>query len=71
MVDASKISTENIASLISSMKKFRGKYESYIHIRNGKSETVVYLGDEFRLDINDKMKKEADAILGQGATIYN
>ena len=71
MVDASKISTENIASLISSMKKFRGRYESYMHIRNGKSETIVYLGDGFRLDINDKMKKEADAILGQGATIYN
>jgi DNA polymerase-3 subunit alpha len=71
MVDASKVSTENISSLISSIKKFHGKCEGYVHILNGKSETVVYLGDEFRLEINDKLKREADNILGEGATIYS
>lgn len=71
MVDASKISTEKISSFISSMKKYNGKYDSYMHILNGKSETIVYLGDDFRLDINDKLKKEADSILGEGATIYS
>jgi DNA polymerase-3 subunit alpha len=71
MVDAKKVSTESISSFISSMKKFQGKYEGYMHILNGKSETIVYLGDEFRLDINDKLKKEADNILGEGATIYS
>ena len=71
MVDANKVSTESLSSFISSMKKFQGKYEGYMHIQNGKSETVVYLGDDFRLDINDKLKKEADGILGEGATIYS
>lgn len=71
MVDASKISAENLSLLISSIKKFQGKYESYMHILNGKSETIVYLGDDFRLDINDKLKKEADSILGEGATVYS
>jgi DNA polymerase-3 subunit alpha len=71
MVDVDKVSTENISSLISSIKKFHGKCEGYVHILNGKSETVVYLGDEFRLDINDKLKKEVDNILGEGATIYS
>ena len=71
MVDTNKVSTENISSLISSIKKFHGKYEGYVHILNGKSETIIYLGDEFRLDINDKLKKEADNILGEGATIYS
>ncbi|MFZ3056445.1 MAG: DNA polymerase III subunit alpha [Smithella sp.] len=71
MVDASKVSTESLSSFISSMKKFQGKYEGYMHIMNGKSETIVYLGDDFRLDINDKLKKEADSILGEGATIYS
>ena len=71
MVDASRISTENLASLISSMKKYQGKYDSYMHILNGKSETIIYLGDDFRLDINDKLKKEADSILGEGSTIYS
>ena len=70
MVDVNKVSVEKISSLISSMKKYHGKYESYMHILDGKSETIVYLGDEFRLDINDNLKKEADNILGQGATIY-
>ena len=71
IVDTSKVSTENISSLISSIKKFPGKCEGYVHILNGKSETIIYLGDEFRLDINDKLKKEADNILGEGATIYS
>ena len=71
MVDASKVTAENISSLISSLKKFQGKYDSYMHILNGKSESIIYLGDEFRLDINDKLKKEADGILGEGATIYS
>ncbi|MFZ2394659.1 MAG: DNA polymerase III subunit alpha [Smithella sp.] len=71
MVDASKVSTESLSSFISSMKKFQGKYEGYMHIMNGKSETIVYLGDDFHLDINDKLKKEADGILGEGATIYS
>jgi DNA polymerase-3 subunit alpha len=71
MIDASRVSPENISSLISSLKKYRGKYESYMHILNGKSESIIYLGDEFRLDINDKLKKEADGILGEGATVYS
>ncbi|MFZ3105731.1 MAG: DNA polymerase III subunit alpha, partial [Smithella sp.] len=71
MIDANKVSTESLSSFISSMKKFQGKYEGYMHIMNGKSETIVYLGDDFRLDINDKLKKEADSILGEGATIYS
>jgi DNA polymerase-3 subunit alpha len=71
MVNASKVSVESISSFISSMKKFQGKYEGYMHILNGQSETIVYLGDGCRLDINDKLKKEADGILGEGATIYS
>lgn len=71
MVDAAKVPPENISLLISSMKKYHGKYDSFMHIINGKSESVIYLGDDFRLDINDRMKKEADSILGEGATVYS
>jgi DNA polymerase-3 subunit alpha len=69
-VDAEKISPENIVSFCNAMKKYHGKYDSYLHIINGKSETIVYLGDQLRLDINDKLKREADSILGEGATTY-
>jgi len=71
MVDTNKVSPENITEFLASIKKFKGRYEGYMHILNGKSETIVYLGDDFRLDINDKLKKEADNILGQGSTIYS
>jgi len=71
MVDAEKISPENIISFSTAMKKHRGKYDSYLHIINGRSETIVYLGEQVRLDICEKMKKEADSILGEGATTYS
>ncbi len=71
MIDASKVSPETIKSFNETIKKYRGKSEGYMHIINGKSETIVYLGDDLRLDINDKLKKEADRILGEGATIYS
>jgi DNA polymerase-3 subunit alpha len=70
MVDADKVSPDNIISLCNAVKKYHGKYDSYIHIVNGKSETIVYLGEQLRLDINDKLKREADSILGEGATTY-
>lgn len=70
IVDAERITPDNIISFGHAIKKFQGKYDSYIHIVNEKSETIVYLGDELRLDINDRMKREADSILGEGATTY-
>jgi DNA polymerase III subunit alpha len=70
MIDADKISPETIKSLYDTLKKYSGKYEGYIHIRNGKSETIVKLGDQVRLDICDRLQLEADGILGEGATVY-
>ncbi|MEQ8203792.1 MAG: OB-fold nucleic acid binding domain-containing protein, partial [Smithellaceae bacterium] len=70
MIDADKVSPDNIISFGNAIKKYPGKYDSYIHIINEKSETIVYLGDESRLDINDRLKREADSILGEGATTY-
>ena len=70
MINADKASPENIMSLNEAIKKYSGKYEGYMHIINGKSETIVYLGDQSRLDINDKLKKEVDGILGEGTTTY-
>jgi len=70
MVDSEKISPDNLLSFYNAIKKYSGKYESYIHIVNGKSETIVYLGEQLRLDINDKLRREADSILGEGATTY-
>jgi len=70
MIDTDKVSPENIKSLYDTIKKYNGKYEGYIHIINGKSETVVRLGEQTRLDICDRLQREADGILGEGATVY-
>jgi DNA polymerase-3 subunit alpha len=70
MIDADKITPEGIISLNEAIKKYRGKCEGYVHIVNGKSETIVRLGDSGRLEICDRLKREADGILGEGSTIY-
>jgi len=70
MIDTDKVSPEDIKTLYNTIKKYNGKYEGYIHILNKKSETVVKLGDETKLDICDRLQREADGILGEGSTIY-
>ncbi len=70
MVDADRITPEGLSTLTETIRKYKGKYEGFIHIVNGRSETIVKLGDESRLDICDRLKSEADGILGEGSTIY-
>ena len=70
MINADKATPENIMSLNEAIKKYSGKYDGYMHIINGKSETIVYLGEQSRLDISDKLKKEVDGIMGEGTTTY-
>ncbi|HNZ10566.1 MAG TPA: DNA polymerase III subunit alpha [Smithellaceae bacterium] len=70
MVDSEKVTPDGIMSLNETIQKYKGKYESYIHILNEKSEIIVRLGDSGRLDICDRLKRDADRILGEGSTIY-
>ncbi|PKN20683.1 MAG: DNA polymerase III subunit alpha [Deltaproteobacteria bacterium HGW-Deltaproteobacteria-6] len=70
IIDADKVPPENIKSLHDTVKKYSGKYDAYIHILNGKSETIVRLGEENRIDICDRLQREADVILGNGSTVY-
>ena len=70
MINVDKVSPESIMLFNEAIRKYSGKYDGYMHIVNGKSETIVYLGDQSRLDICDKLKKEIDGILGEGATSY-
>jgi len=70
IIDADRITPDGISSLNDTIKNNRGKFESYIHIVNGKCETIVNLGDAGRIDICDRLKREADSILGEGSTIY-
>ena len=70
IINADKITPADISSLNATIKNYKGKYDSYIHIVNGKYETIVSLGESGRIDICDRLKREADGILGEGNTIY-
>jgi len=70
IINVDKVSPESIMLFNEALKKYSGKYDGYMHIVNGKSETIIYLGDKSRLDISDKLKKEVDGILGEGTTTY-
>ena len=70
MVKTDKISPEGISALCETIRKYDGKYEGYIHLLNGKCETIVRLGDRTKLNICEKLRREADAILGEGSTVY-
>ncbi len=70
MINTEKTSPEDIKMLYDTVKKYNGKYEGYIHILNENSETIVRLGEGTRIDICDRLRREADGILGEGATVY-
>ena len=70
-IDVSKSSFEEIESLKILLKEHKGKYDGFIHILNGESEVVVYLGKECRLELTDELKEEAERILGAASTRYS
>ncbi len=71
LIDVTKSSFEDIESLNILLKNHKGKYDGFIHILNGKSEVIVYLGKECRLELTDELKEEADRILGAASTRYS
>ncbi len=69
-VDTAKATVSDIESLYSLFKQYHGIYDGYIHLVNGKSETVVFLGNDSKINISPTVKKEADHILGAGSTRF-
>ncbi len=69
-VDVRSSSPEDIEILRAKLRKFRGKQDSFIRLLEEKCETVIYLGDEMRLDLSPALKKEVEEILGTGAAQF-
>ncbi len=70
-VDVAKSAGKDIELIKKLLQKHKGKYDGYIHlIVADKSETVIYLGKDLKLDISDDIKREADNILGPGTTQF-
>jgi DNA polymerase-3 subunit alpha len=50
--------------------KYKGTSEGYIHLLNGGSETIVYLGNDCRFHLTPELLKAARLLLGPQAARY-
>jgi DNA polymerase-3 subunit alpha len=69
-VDLQKFSIEDIELFGRRLKHFPGKCDGYLRLVGEKSETVIYLGDDMKVDLSLPLKQEADRILGAGASLF-
>jgi len=71
MIDVDRSTGEDIESMKELLQRYKGKCDSYAHlIAADKSETVIRLGEDVKIELLDDMRREADNILGQGATQF-
>jgi DNA polymerase-3 subunit alpha len=70
-IDVSKSSAADIESFRELLLNHKGKCDGFIRIVNGNSEVVVYLGRDLQIEPTDKLKGEADSLLGTGATSFS
>ena len=64
-------SAADIESLHKLLTNHKGKCDGFIRIVNGNSEVIVYLGRDLQIELTDKLKGEADSLLGAGATRFS
>ena len=69
-IDVQKSSEEDIATLGQKLKQYPGKCDGFIRLLEGRSETVIYLGEDVKLDLSLPLKRDADLILGTGASQF-
>jgi DNA polymerase-3 subunit alpha len=69
-VDLARLASDSIESLKELLSRHPGRYDGYIHLVNNGYEAVIYLGASNKIDISESIKKDADRILGAGATRF-
>ena len=69
-VDVKKSSVEDVELLGRRLKQFPGKCDGFLRLVGEKSETVIYLGEDMKVDLSVPLKQEADRILGAGASQF-
>jgi DNA polymerase-3 subunit alpha len=69
-IDVQKTSAEDIATLGQRLKQYPGKCDCFIRFLEGRSETVIYLGEAMKIDPSLPLKRDADLILGTGASQF-
>ncbi len=67
--DASRMDESHLGLLREICRKHPGKHDCYLHlILQNQSETVVYLGNESKINISQPLKEEVERLLGPGST---
>ena len=65
-----QLSAEVLEDFRKLLKEHPGKTDGFIHLLDDQCKTVVYLGEDGRLEASSILKKEADRILGEGSTQF-
>lgn len=68
--DTLRLADRDLNALRTLLKKHPGKAEGYIHLLDDQSETVIYLGKDVLFAPTEKLREEANRILGAGATQF-
>lgn len=66
----SRSTIDDIDALCGCLRKYAGKQDGYIKLVEERCETVIYLGEDIKLDLNQHLKKEAERILGIGTVQF-
>ena len=68
--DTLRLAGPDLDALRAVLNKYPGKAEGFVHLLDDQSETVIYLGKNMQFAPSEQLKKEADRILGEGATRF-
>jgi len=69
-VDTKVSSPDDVALLKNRLRDFPGKHDGFIKLVDERCETVIYLGEDAKLDLSPAMKKAAEGILGMGSSQF-
>ena len=69
-VDIGKTNDDEISSLFNTIRRHPGKNDGFIKLVEERYETVIYLGEDMKLDLSSLLKTEADGILGHETTMF-
>jgi DNA polymerase-3 subunit alpha len=69
-VNMQKTTADDLESLRQCLSKYAGKQDGYIKLLDQKCETLIYLGDDMKIDISAPLKSDTEIILGSGSTNF-
>jgi len=69
-INTKKTTVDDVKSLRECLAKYAGRQEVFIKLLDRQCETLIYLGDDMKIDISPTMKSEVETILGSGSISF-